>query len=181
MQGRNSTMPLVYPVALPEISDGAWALTLQTTWVEPAYVEPDASWCLPGGEPASPLANGGAFGGKQRSPVPLRAQTLATETQHRVRVLWSREDVVRYGPKRPPLALGLRSDGSGVVRIGRTPGSPDLGRLRARVAAIAPEVVIEEVDIVGPPVGDELRGAGWVEVLAAQHMVRTRTRNERAE
>ncbi len=177
VQGRNSTMPLVHPVALPEICDGEWALTLQTTWVEPAYVEPDASWCLPGGEPASPLANGGAFGGKQRSPVPGRAQTLATEMQRRSRVLWSREDVVRHGPKRPPLALGLRSDGSGVVRIGRTPGSPDLSGLRARVAAIAPLLVIEEVDIVGPPVGDELRGAGWVEVLAAQHLLRRQ--NER--
>ncbi len=173
VQGRNSTMPLVYPVPLPEIPGEAWAVTLQTTWVEPAYVEPDASWCFPGGEPASPLANGGAFGGKQRSPVPLLARTMATKTQHRARVLWSREDVVRYGPKRPPLALGLRSDGSGVVRIGRTPGSPDLRRLRARVAALAPQVVIEEVDIVGPPVGDELRGAGWVELLAAQHVVRT--------
>ena len=38
--------------------------TLRTTWVEPAYLEPDASWCAPGGEPVTPLANGGAFGGK---------------------------------------------------------------------------------------------------------------------
>ena len=41
---------------------------LVTGWVEPAYLEPDASWCEPGGEPASPLANGGAFGGKVDSP-----------------------------------------------------------------------------------------------------------------
>jgi xanthine dehydrogenase small subunit len=172
VQGRNSTMPLVYPVALPEVSDGEWALTLQTTWVEPAYVEPDASWCLPGGEPATPLANGGAFGGKRRSPVAQRAHSLATEMQDGVRVLWSREDVVRYGPKRPPLALGLRPDGSGVVRIGRTPGSPDLGDLRNRVAVLAPGLTVEEVEIVGPPVGEELRGAGWVEVLAALTVLR---------
>jgi xanthine dehydrogenase small subunit len=172
VQGRNSTMPLVYPVALPEASGGEWALTLQTTWVEPAYVEPDASWCLPGGEPATPLANGGAFGGKRRSPVARRAHSLATEMQDRVRVLWSREDVVRFGPKRPPLALGLRADGSGVVRIGRTPDSPDLGHLRDRVAFLAPALTLEEVDIVGPPVGDELRGAGWVEVLAALTVLR---------
>ncbi len=125
-------MPLVHPVALPEAPDHGWALTLQTTWVEPAYVEPDASWCVPGGEPATPLANGGAFGGKRHSPVPGRARALAMAKEHSVRVLWSREDVVRYGPKRPPLALGLRVDGSGVVRIGRTPGSADLGHLRAR-------------------------------------------------
>jgi xanthine dehydrogenase small subunit len=169
VQGRHSTMPLAYPVAVP---DGDWALTLQTTWVEPAYVEPDASWCPPDAEPATPLANGGAFGGKCRSPVPARARALATQWQHPVRVLWSREDVVRFGPKRPPLSLGLRTDGSGVVRIGRTPGSPDLGDVRARLGAIAPEVAVEEVDILGPPVGNELRGAGWVEVVAAQRALR---------
>ena len=52
--------------------------TLRTTWVEPGYLEPDASWCAPGGEPATPLANGGAFGGKlavrgrRRRPAPGR-------------------------------------------------------------------------------------------------------------
>ena len=48
VQGRNSTVPLSHPVEVPE---GDWALTLQTTWVEPAYVEPDASWCRPGQTP----------------------------------------------------------------------------------------------------------------------------------
>ncbi len=33
-------------------------------------------------------------------------------------------------------------------------------------------MTIEEVDIAGPPVGDELRGAGWVEVLAARQVLR---------
>jgi len=166
VQGRNSTVPLVHPVAVPA---GEWALTLQTTWVEPAYLEPDASWCRPDGLPASPLANGGAFGGKRHSPVVARARTLATERQSPVRVLWSREDVVRYGPKRPPLSLALRPDGSGVVRIGRTPGSPDLGELEERLRRVAPDVVVEEVAIAGPPVALELRGAVWVEVLAARH------------
>jgi xanthine dehydrogenase small subunit len=165
VQGRNSTVPLVHPVAVPE---GEWALTLQTTWVEPAYLEPDASWSRPAGPPASPLANGGAFGGKRRSPVVARARTLAEELQSPVRVLWSREDVVRYGPKRPPLALALRPDGSGVVRIGRTPGSPDLRELGERLRLVAPDVVVEEVDIAGPSVAPELRGAVWVEVLAAR-------------
>jgi xanthine dehydrogenase small subunit len=32
---------------------------------------------------------------------------------------------------------------------------------------VAPGVTIEEVGIVGPSVADDLRGAGWVEVLAA--------------
>ena len=97
---------------------------------------------------------------------------LATEWQRPVRVLWSREDVVRYGPKRPPLALGLRPDGSGVVRIGRTPGSAHLGALEDRLRQVAPGVVLEEVDIAGPPVALDLRGAVWVEVLAALHALR---------
>jgi len=164
VQGRNSTVPLTHPVSVP---DGEWAVTLQTTWVEPAYVEPDASWCEPAGRPASVLANGGAFGGKRRSPVPALARTLADETGAPVRVLWSREDVVRHGPKRPPLSLGLRADGSGVVRIGRTPGSADLGPAMERLLQVVPGMVVEEVDIAGPPVSGDLRGAVWVEVLAA--------------
>ena len=164
VQGRNSTVSLTHPVDVPE---GEWALTLQTTWAEPAYVEPDASWSPPGGPAASPLANGGAFGGKRRSPVPRRAQALADETGEVVRVLWRREDVVRHGPKRPPLAVVLRADGGGVVRVGTTPGSPDLGPLLDRLRSLAPGLAVEEVEVVGPPVSPDLRGAGWAEVLAA--------------
>ncbi|HET6794376.1 MAG TPA: 2Fe-2S iron-sulfur cluster-binding protein, partial [Acidimicrobiales bacterium] len=54
VQGRNTTLPLRWPVDVPV---GEWAFTLQTTWVEPAYLETDASWCRPGSEPASPVAN----------------------------------------------------------------------------------------------------------------------------
>ena len=59
--GRNSTVALRHPLEIPP---GTWDLTLRTTFVEPGYLEPDASWCEPGGEPFTPLANGGAFGGK---------------------------------------------------------------------------------------------------------------------
>ena len=170
-QGRNSTVSLSHPVTP---ADGEWALTLATTWVEPAYVEPDASWCRPDGQPASPLANGGAFGGKRHSPVPARARTLADENGQPVRVLWRREDVVRRGPKRPPLGLALRSDGTGVVRIGCTAGSSDLTALTQQVQAVAPGVQVEVVDIAGPVVGPELRGAGWAEVLAGLHALRAR-------
>ncbi|MGP0032812.1 MAG: 2Fe-2S iron-sulfur cluster-binding protein [Acidimicrobiales bacterium] len=163
VQGRRSTVPLVHPVPLPT---GEWALTLQTTWVEPAYLEPDASWCRPGALPASPLANGGAFGGKRHSPVAARARELSEECGAAVRVLWSREDVVRHGPKRPPVALALRGDGSGRLRIGRTPGSGDLSVAVARVRAVAPRLEVEEVAIAGPPVASDLRGAAWVEALA---------------
>jgi xanthine dehydrogenase small subunit len=167
VQGRNSTVPLSHPVEVPA---GEWSLTLQTTWVEPAYVEPDASWCRPGAEPASPLANGGAFGGKRRSPVPARARSLADESGESVRVLWSREDVVRRGPKRPPLSIALRRDGTGVVRLGHTPGSADLGPVVARLSAVSPGVDVELVEVDGPPVATDLRAAGWAEVLAAQQV-----------
>jgi hypothetical protein len=118
------------------------------------------------------LANGGAFGGKRHSPVPARARALADGAGVAARVLWRREDVVRLGPKRPPLGVGLRPDGTGVLRVGRTEGSPDLTPLVARVGALAPGVEVEEVAIAGPPVGPELRGAGWAEVLAALHVLR---------
>jgi xanthine dehydrogenase small subunit len=158
--GRRSGRPLAYPVEVPE---GDWALTLQTTWVEPAYLEPDASWCRPGGVPASPLANGGAFGGKRRSPVGTEARALADEQGRPVLALWTREEVVRRGPKRPPVAAGVASDGTGVLRVVRTPGSPDLASYRAAVAEAAPGLVVEEVTAVGPPVAPELRAAGFAE------------------
>ncbi len=154
VQGRRSGTTVRHPLDLPP---GPWALTLRTTWVDPAYVELDASWCRPGGEPASPLGNGGAFGGKVSSPAPAAARMLADRYGRSVRVLLSREDAVRLGPKRPPIAAGLRADGSGIIRIARTPG------IAQEVAAMAPGLVVEEVDVTGPPTSAALRGAGWVE------------------
>ena len=158
VQGRRTTLPLRWPLDPPA---GDWDLTLSTTWVEPAYLEPDCSWCEPGGEPASPLANGGAFGGKLASPVAAAARRLADEHGRAVVAQWSREDVVRLGPKRPPLALGARADGTGHVRVARTPGI--VGAIRSVAAAW----VVEEVDIPGPPTSVALRGAGWAEAAAA--------------
>jgi aerobic-type carbon monoxide dehydrogenase small subunit (CoxS/CutS family) len=170
--GRNSTVALRHPLEIPP---GAWDLTLRTTFVEPGYLEPDASWCMPGGDPVTPLANGGAFGGKLASPVGAVARRLADETGHAVRVVFSREDVVRYGPKRPPIAAGVRADGTGVLRVGRTPGSPALDRWVTAVASAAPGLVVEEVAVPGPPVSSHLRGAGWAEatvLVAALESVR---------
>jgi hypothetical protein len=152
--GRRSGRELRYPLEVPP---GDWDIVLQTTWVEPGYLEPDASWCRPGGEPAGPVANGGAFGGKLASPAPAAARDLADRYGRPVRVALSREDVVRLGPKRPPLAAGLRSDGSGVVRVAAAPG------ISAAIAAAAPGVAVEEVEVAGPAVSASLRGAGWAE------------------
>ncbi len=156
VQGRHGTTASEPPLALPE---GEWDLTLRTSWVEPAYLETDASWCEPGGEPFTALANGGAFGAKTASEVGRVARMLADEHGRAVRVVLSREDVVRTGPKRPPVAIGLRSDGSGVIRVVRTDG------VAAAIHAVAPGLVVEEVDIVGPPTSVSIRGAGTVEAL----------------
>jgi len=170
VQGRSSGLALDHPLAVPP---GTWSLTLRTTWVEPAYVEPDASWCAPGGTPASPLGNGGAFGGKVHSPVPADARRLADEHHRPVRVLWSREDVVRFGPKRPPVAGGIDPDGSGVLRVAVPPGAADddeWDRVTAQVAAVAPGLALEGVPLAAaPPTSFDLRGAVWAEaaVLAA--------------
>jgi xanthine dehydrogenase small subunit len=154
VQGRHTTADSEPPIAVPE---GEWELTLQTSWAEPAYLETDASWCEPGGDPASAAGNGGAFGAKSDSPVPEAARRLADEHGTVVRALYSREDTVRLGPKRPPLAAGIRADGSGVVHVARTSG------IAEAIGWVAPQLDVVEVDIAGPPTSATVRGAGWVE------------------
>lgn len=158
--GRNSTVSVRYPLEPP---DGDFALGLRTTFVEPAYLELDASWCEPGGEPVSPLANGGAFGGKCHSAVTAAARRLADEHGRPVRVLYGREDVVRLGPKRPPIAAGVRADGTGVIRVARTPGSGDLEAWHLAVGDAFPGLAVEEHEVAGPPVSADIRAAGWAE------------------
>ena len=165
VQGRRTTAPARWPIELPP-SD--WVRTLQTTWVEPAYLEPDASWCAPGGVPATPLANGGAFGGKLASPVGLVARRLADEHGVPVRVQYSREDTVRRGPKRPPVGIGLRADGSGTARVARPADPAEEAPLVALLSRLAPDVEVHFVDVVGPPVSTALRAAVWAEVLAVR-------------
>ncbi len=162
VQGRRSTEPLLHPVPVP---DGSWDITLQTTWVDPGYLEPDASWCGPGGIPRSSLGNGGAFGGKAASPVAGHARELADRYGQPVRVLWSREDVVRMGPKRPPVGGGIRSDGAGVLVFGSpSPWSDEeMDAIRDAVRAVAPGLEVRQVPISGPPVSAAIRAAVWAE------------------
>ena len=103
VQGRRTTIAGSAPLSPPP---GEWTTTLCTSWVEPAYLEPDVGWCEPGGAPASPLANGGAFGAKQHSPVGEVARDLAGREGRTVAVVLGREDTVRLGAKRPPMAFG---------------------------------------------------------------------------
>ena len=158
IQGRRTTLEPRHPVELPT---GDWAATLQTSWVDPAYLETDAAWALPGQPATSPLGNGGAFGAKVTSPVGEVAERLANEHGRPVRVLFSREDAIRFGAKRPPVAGGANADGTGVLRLVATPG------VDAMVAAIAPKLSIEHVDVPTElATSADLRGAGWVEAAA---------------
>lgn len=164
VQGRRSGQEITYPLELPP---GEWAVALRTTWVEPAYLEPDASWCVPGGEPVSPAANGGAFGAKLSSVTPAAARRLADEHGRPVLVVLSREDVVRLGPKRPPVAVGVRADGTGVLRVVATPG------IAAAVSSVAPGLVVEQVEVAGPATSVAIRAAGWAEAAIVTAVVRS--------
>ena len=152
--GRRTTASWEPPLEVPP---GDWAVTLRTSWTEPGYLETDAAWCQPDGEPASPLGNGGAFGGKLHSPVAEAARVLASRHGRPVRVLWSRPDTVEFGPKRPPIAAGVRPDGTGEIVVARTPG------IAAVIQEWAPGLVVTEIDVPGPPTSSLVRGAGWAE------------------
>jgi aerobic-type carbon monoxide dehydrogenase small subunit (CoxS/CutS family) len=159
VQGRRTTVEPQPPLSLPDaVADG---VRLATGWVEPAYLEPDASWCAPGATPASPLANGGAFGGKVASPAASAARELADETGCVMRVVYAREDVVRLGPKRPPIAAAAAFDGTTVHVQGTV-----VGDLAPFTTAIEWPYAIDEVgsweraERPGPPTSSDLRAVG---------------------
>jgi xanthine dehydrogenase small subunit len=163
VQGRRTTIDERPPLPPPEPPRGG--VRLATSWVEPAYLEPDASWCEPGGEPATPLANGGAFGGKESSPVPAAAGALADRFGRAVRVVLSREDVVRLGPKRPPIAAGAVYDGECVEVRGQVVVGGEAAFAGALVTPYRIEARQdwEPVSVAGPPVATHLRAAGVAE------------------
>jgi len=155
VQGRRTTEPARSPLALPECPQGG--VRLVTSWVEPAYLEPDASWCTPGAEPASPLANGGAFGGKAESLAPSAARELAERLGRAVRVVYAREDVVRLGAKRPPIAATAVLDGGRVRLTGQVVGDvlPDAAPTLAYDLDARGEW--RGVTVPGPPTSPRLR------------------------
>jgi aerobic-type carbon monoxide dehydrogenase small subunit (CoxS/CutS family) len=162
VQGRRTTAEPSSPLPLPPLPPGG--VRLVTGWVEPAYLEPDASWCEPGGTPASPLANGGAFGGKESSVAPEAARELADATGRAVRVVYSREDVVRLGPKRPPVAAAARVEGNRLHVKGVVVGP--LGPFVAPV--VWPYAIVEDAawttrEVPGPPTAGHLRAVGLAE------------------
>lgn len=167
VQGRRTTLDVRPPLVLPTLSDGG--VRLATSWVEPAYLEPDASWCEPSGEPASPLANGGAFGGKEESIAPGAARRLADQFGRPVRVVFSREDTVRLGPKRPPIAARAMVTGEAARHSVIIKGSVARAGFEAFTKSypwpyrLAAEIVAEPVDLPGPAASARLRGSGWAE------------------
>jgi aerobic-type carbon monoxide dehydrogenase small subunit (CoxS/CutS family) len=166
VQGRRTTALDRPPLPLPPRPVGG--VRLATSWCEPAYLEPDASWCDPGGEPAVVLANGGAFGAKLTSPAPQAARELADQLGRPVRVVFSREDVVRRGPKRPPMAATAVLDGNTLRVEGTVVGEraafetafESNGPLPYRIASRS---VWRTAVVPGPPVSAALRAVGIAE------------------
>jgi aerobic-type carbon monoxide dehydrogenase small subunit (CoxS/CutS family) len=165
VQGRRTTVddrPPLAPLAAPM---GGYALA--TGWVDAAYLEPDASWCEPGGEPASARGNGGGFGGKAASIAPGAARALADRLGATVRVVLSREDVVRRSPKRAPIAATAVFDGT-TVRIDGTCATGGEERLVEAAGIESPygitlDATWRPVPVIGPPVAGALRAAGLAE------------------
>jgi xanthine dehydrogenase small subunit len=164
VQGRRTTIDERPPLPPPDLPPGG--VRLATGWVEPAYLEPDASWCEPGGDPSTPLANGGAFGGKESSPVPAAARALADRLGRAVRVVFSREDVVRLGPKRPPIAAAAVYGGDGVDVRGRVADGAASAFTGDSVTPYRLEIrqQWEAVPVAGPPVATHLRAVGIAEL-----------------
>ena len=127
------------------------------------------SWCVPGGEPVTPLGNGGAFGGKvaseRRPPSPA-----AWPTQHgrpvRACCTPGRTSCARARSVRrsPP---GCAPTARGVIRVARTPGV--VAAVDARLRRTS---TVEEVDVAGPPTSIALRAAGWAEAAVAAGVAR---------
>lgn len=169
VQGRRSTLDAGCPIALPASEFGgessAQSVSLRTGWVEPAYLEVDASWCAPGGVPAPVLANGGAFGAKEASFAPQAARELADRFGRTVRVVYAREDTVRHGAKRAPVAArSVYVDGT--VRIVGNVGAGALDAYSAPMAWPYDVDVIEHwepVDVIGPPITSRVRASGIAE------------------
>ena len=126
VQGRRTTLNDSPP--LDSLDSPINGVALATSWVDAGYLEPDASWCEPGGEPATVRGNGGGFGGKADSLAPPAARILADRLQRSVRVVMSREDVVQFSAKRAPISATAHFD-SNVVKIRGTCASGGESRL----------------------------------------------------
>ena len=163
VQGRRTTADLTWPLALPPLPAGG--VRLVTGWVEPAYLEPDASWCEPGGELRRRRWRTAArSAARRRSVVAAAARELADRTGRMVRVLFSREDVVRLGPKRPPIAATARFDAGRVAMHGVVAGPVDTYEQPIDWPyRVDVDGTWERQSVPGPPTATHLRAAGFAE------------------
>jgi xanthine dehydrogenase small subunit len=159
--GRHGRMPPTHPVELPEKD---WLFNLRTTWVEPGYLEPDACVWVPGQEPRLPLANGGAFGGKLHSVIVETAERLSEQYERPVAATLTREATVVFGPKRPPMALGIDTEGRFWARVVMTPGIEEV--IHQAAMSLGWKVSVEQVPAKGFSCSKDLRAAGWAETVA---------------
>lgn len=191
VQGRRTTAGHGWPLEIPP---GDWDAALRTTWTDAAYLETDASWCEPGQEPVSAVANGGAFGAKSDD---ARVDDIGTDDAgsgdagsgdaRAFKVGGARALDVRAAAKtladehgRPVLVLASREDvaerspkrppvAGGMNADGsgvlRVASTPNMVEIVEAVASIAPGLAVEEVPVVGPPTSARLRAVGWAEAV----------------
>ena len=155
---------------------GTWALTLRTSWVEPAYLETDASWCEPGGEPASParqrrrvrgqgpLARAGCGPRAGRPPRPSGARPAGAA-----------RTACGSGPSGRRSRPASTPSGRGVVRVARTPGIAEALRV-GRPASISPS---RRSTCPARRRRPDLRAAGWAEAAVAGRRPPRRARGHR--
>jgi CO/xanthine dehydrogenase Mo-binding subunit len=114
------------------------------------------------------LANGGAFGAKATSFVPGAARALADQLGRPVLAVLRREDVVRLGPKRPPVAATAVFDPQRrVVHIDSA--GPLAPPVVPSPVGVDVEVVHRVVAAAGPPVAHACR-APWAEAALLSHL-----------
>jgi xanthine dehydrogenase small subunit len=103
------------------------------------------------------------------SPAPEVARRLADEHGRAVRVVLSREDTVRLGPKRPPVAAGIRPTAPASSGWSGPPASP-------RPSPRSPPVSWSRRSTCRPADLGAIRGAGWVEAAVLLAALRARRR-----
>jgi xanthine dehydrogenase small subunit len=160
--GRRSPGRGAPPLGFP--SDG-FKLVLATSYVDPAYLELDAAAAEPGQPAIRAAGNGGDFGGKATTIQGVDLESAAAEEASRCQgpalASLTREFLVLFGPKRPPVALAAGHDGR---IVGRIPAGVDLvPRIAAGLGPLAPRLVVESVPLMGPPMSVAIRDAGWLE------------------
>ena len=128
VQGRNSTVPLTHPVETAGGDVGAHpADDLGRAGLSSSPTQVGAS---PGATPPRPWPTGGRSGPSVRSPVPEAARRLADEPGRRSGSYGAAKTWCATAPSAPRSPWRCAADGTGILRVGRTPGQPTWRPLR---------------------------------------------------